>query len=155
MRDQISSSMKEALKAGDKLALSTTRLIAAALKDRDITARGNGVADGISDDEILSMLQTMIKQRRESITMFRDAGREEMAQDEEKEIAIIQGSLPEPLTDDEASKAIDAAIASTQASSVKDMGKVMAYLKQQHAGTMDFSKVSQMIKTVLLELSSD
>ena len=106
MRDKISSSMKDALKAGDKVALSTVRLIAAALKDRDITARGNGISEGISDDEILLMLQTMIKQRRESSVMYRDAGRNELAETEELEIKIIEEFLPEQLGEDEIKVAI-------------------------------------------------
>lgn len=153
MRDEISSYMKNALKAGDKVALSTTRLIVAALKDRDITARGNGVSEGISDDEILSMLQTMIKQRRESSTMYRDAGRMELADTEEKEIKIIQEFLPEQLGDDEIVTAIEVAISETGAGSVKDMGKVMAYLKQEYAGKMDFSKISAQVKIALMDLS--
>ena len=155
MRDEISRSMKDALKAGDKIALSTIRLIAAALKDRDITARGNGVSEGISDDEILSMLQTMIKQRRESSAMFRDAGREELAEKEEKEIKIIQEFLPEQLAEDEIVTAIQTGILQTSAVSVKDMGKVMAFLKQEYAGKMDFSKISAKVKTALMNLSED
>ena len=90
MRDEISNSMKDALKAGDKVALSTIRLIAAALKDRDITARGNGISEGISDNDILMMLQTMIKQRRESSVMYREGGRPELAETEEQEIKICR-----------------------------------------------------------------
>ena len=155
MRDEISRSMKDALKAGDKIALSTIRLIAAALKDRDITARGNGVSEGISDDEILSMLQTMIKQRRESSAMYRDAGRAELAETEEKEIKIIQEFLPEQLGEGEIITALETAISQTSAVSVKDMGKVMAYLKQEYTGKMDFSKISAQVKTVLMDLSKD
>jgi uncharacterized protein YqeY len=155
MRDEISSYMKNALKAGDKVALSTTRLIIAALKDRDITARGNGVSEGISDDDILSMLQTMIKQRRESSIMYRDAGRTELAETEEKEIKIIQEFLPEQLGDDQIITALETAISQTSAVSVKDMGKVMAYLKQEYTGKMDFSKISARVKTVLMDLSKD
>jgi len=155
MRDEISRSMKDALKAGDKIALSTIRLIAAALKDRDITARGNGVSEGISDDEILSMLQTMIKQRRESSAMYRDAGRPELAETEEKEIKIIQEFLPEQLGDDEIITALETAISQTSAVSVKDMGKVMTYLKQEYTGKMDFSKISAQVKIALMDLSKD
>jgi len=155
MRDEISRCMKEALKAGDKLALSTIRLIAAALKDRDITARGNGISEGITDDEILSMLQTMIKQRRESSAMYRNAGRSELAETEDKEIEIIQEFLPEQLGEDEIFAAIETAILQIRAVSVKDMGKVMAYLKQEYAGKMDFSKISVQVKTALMELSKD
>ena len=97
MRDEISTAMKEALKAKEQLALGTMRLISAALKDRDIAARSNGNAEGISDDEILGLLQTMIKQRNESAKMYRDGDRPELAETEEQEIAIIQQFLPQQL----------------------------------------------------------
>ena len=155
MRDKISSAMKDALKAGDKVALSTIRLIAAALKDRDITARGNGKSEGISDDEILLMLQTMIKQRRESSVMYRDAGRNELAETEELEIKIIEEFLPEQLGEDEIKVAIETAISRTNAISVKDMGKVMGYLKKEYTGTMDFSKISANVKGALICLSNN
>ena len=155
MRDKISSYMKDALKAGDKVALSTIRLIAAALKDRDITARGNGISEGISDDEILLMLQTMIKQRRESSVMYRDAGRNELAETEELEIKIIEEFLPEQLGEDEIKVAIETAISQTNAISVKDMGKVMGYLKKEYTGKMDFSKISAHVKGALICLSNN
>ena len=155
MRDKISSAMKDALKAGDKVALSTVRLIAAALKDRDITARGNGTSEGISDDEILLMLQTMIKQRRESSVMYRDAGRNELAETEELEIKIIEEFLPEQLGEDEIKVAIETAISQTNAISVKDMGKVMGYLKEEYTGKMDFSKISANVKGALICLSNN
>ena len=155
MRDKISSYMKDALKAGDKVALSTIRLIAAALKDRDSTARGNGISEGISDDEILLMLQTMIKQRRESSVMYRDAGRNELAETEELEIKIIEEFLPEQLGEDEIKVAIETAISRTNAISVKDMGKVMGYLKKEYTGKMDFSKISANVKGALICLSNN
>ena len=155
MRDEISNYMRDALKAGDKIALSTIRLIAAALKDRDITARGNGISEGISDDEILMMLQTMIKQRRESSKMFREAGRMELAETEEQEIKIIEQFLPEQLSKEAILTAIEKAISSTNAISVKDMGKVMGYLKREYMGKMDFSKISGQVKEKLMHLSDD
>ena len=155
MRDKISRSMKDALKAGDKVALSTIRLIAAALKDRDITARGNGISEGISDNEILLMLQTMIKQRRESSVMYRDAGRNELAETEELEIKIKEEFLPEQLGEDEIKVAIETAISQTNAISVKDMGKVMGYLKEEYTGKMDFSKISANVKGALICLSNN
>lgn len=155
MRDEISNYMRDALKAGDKIALSTIRLIAAALKDRDITARGNGISEGISDDEILMMLQTMIKQRRESSKMFREAGRMELAETEEQEIKIIEQFLPEQLNKEAILTAIEKAISSTNAISVKDMGKVMGYLKREYMGKMDFSKISGQVKEKLMHLSDD
>lgn len=150
MRDRIAQAMKQALKDKDQLALAAIRLISAALKDRDIAARGQDRHDGISDDEILSMLQTMIKQRQESARMYEDGGRPDLMETERAEIAIIQQFLPEPLSEAEIEAAIKAAVVSTQAASVKDMGKVMAHLKAEHAGQMDFSAVSQLVKSRLM-----
>jgi uncharacterized protein YqeY len=151
MRDRITDAMKQALKAKDQAALGTMRLIMAALKDRDIAARGNGNQDGISDDDILSMLQTMIKQRNESAKMYRDGDRMELAQAEEAEITIIQSFLPAQLDEVAMNAAIKATIADIGASSVKDMGQVMATLKNNFAGQMDFSAVSQMVKSILMD----
>jgi uncharacterized protein YqeY len=150
LREDVAAAMKDALKAKDQAALATVRLISAALKDRDIAARGNGNQDGIGDDEILSMMQTMIKQRNESAKMYRDGGRPELAEAEEAEIRIITGFLPAQLGDAEIDAAIAAAIAATGAGSIKDMGQVMAHLKSAHAGQMDFSTVSQKVKAALL-----
>lgn len=150
MRDTLAQAMKQALKDKNQVALATIRLITAALKDRDIAARGEDRHDGISDDEILSMLQTMIKQRQESARMYEDGGRPDLMETERAEIAIIQQFLPEPLSEAEIEAAIKAAVVSTQAASVKDMGKVMAHLKAEHAGQMDFSAVSQLVKSRLM-----
>ncbi|MGC6474417.1 MAG: GatB/YqeY domain-containing protein [Candidatus Puniceispirillaceae bacterium] len=150
MRERIAQAMKDALKSKDQATLSTIRLIVAALKDRDIAARSDNNHDGISDDEILSMLQTMIKQRNESAKMYEDGGRPELAEAEKAEIELIQQFLPEQLSHDDIEKAIADAIAQTSAASIKDMGKVMAHLKEQYAGQMDFSAASQMVKTALM-----
>ena len=150
MRENIAAAMKQALKDKDQAALGTMRLIMAALKDRDIAARGNDKPDGISDDDILGLLQTMIKQRNESAKMYNDGGRAELAAAEEAEIAIIKGFLPAQLSDDEMKSAIAAAIEETCAKSVKDMGQVMGFLKSNYAGQMDFSAASQAVKTVLM-----
>jgi len=150
MRETIQSSLKAALKAGQAKELSTFRLITAALKDRDIAARSKGNNDGISDDEILSMLQTMIKQRQESSKMYRDGGREELAQSEDEEIAIIRTFLPAQMDDAAIADAITAAIAESGAESIKDMGKVMGVLKTKYAGQMDFGAASGQIKARLL-----
>ena len=150
MRENISNALKEALRAKDRVALSTMRLIAAALKDRDIAARGNENTDGISDDEILAMLQTMIKQRTESAKMYRDGERPELAASEEAEIEIIKNFLPTQLGADEMKQAIATAIAKTGAGSIRDMGQVMGYLKAHHAGQMDFSSASQDVKAALM-----
>ena len=150
MRDTIQSSLKTALKAGQAKEVSTLRLIAAALKDKDIAARSKGNTDGISDDEILSMLQTMIKQRQESAKMYREGGREELAQSEDDEIDIIKTFLPEQMDDAAVADAISAAIGATGAESIKDMGKVMGHLKENFAGQMDFGAASGVIKARLL-----
>ena len=150
MRERIAQAMKDALKSKDQATLSTFRLIVAALKDRDIAARSDNNHDGISDDEILSMLQTMIKQRNESAKMYEDGGRPELAEAEKAEIVLIQKFLPEQLSHDDIENAITEAIAQTNAASIKDMGKVMAHLKEQHAGQMDFSAASQMVKAALM-----
>ena len=150
MRERIAQAMKDALKSKDQATLSTIRLIVAALKDRDIAARSDNNHDGISDDEILSMLQTMIKQRNESAKMYEDGGRPELADAEKAEIVLIQQFLPEQLSKDDIEKAITEAIAQSKAASIKDMGKVMAHLKEQHAGQMDFSAASQMVKAALM-----
>ena len=150
MRAQIAAAMKQALKDKDQIALGTMRLILAALKDRDIAARGNGNPDGISDDEIFGLLQTMIKQRNRSAKMYRDGDRPALADAEEAEIAIIKGFLPTQLNDEEMQAAIDSAIDQADASSVKDMGQVMGFLKSNYAGQMDFSVASQAVKAALL-----
>ena len=150
MRERIAQAMKDALKTKDQVALSTIRLISAALKDRDIAARSDNNHDGISDDEILSMLQTMIKQRNESAKMYEDGGRPELAAAEQAEIELIKQFLPEQLSHDDIENAIKNAVAETGAASIKDMGKVMAHLKEHYAGQMDFSAASQMVKSALM-----
>lgn len=151
MRDAISNAQKEALKAKDKTALSTIRLITAALKDRDIAARTKGSGDGISDDEILSMLQTMIKQRAESVKLYNQGNRPELAAAENEEIRVIQQFLPQQLSAEELEDAIAQAITSSGAESVKDMGKVMAVLKADYAGQIDFGVASGKIKNTLMQ----
>ena len=121
-RSEITTAMKEAMKNKDQIALSTIRLINAALKDRDIAARGQGKADGVEDSEILSMLQSMIKQRQESAKTYCDAGREELAEREEAEIDVIKAFLPKQLGDDELQEVIQGIIEETGASDIKDMG---------------------------------
>ncbi|MEE8351790.1 MAG: GatB/YqeY domain-containing protein [Rhodospirillales bacterium] len=146
LRPRIIDALKTAMKSRNKAQVSTLRLIMAALKDRDIAARSNGNPDGVSDDEVLSMLQSMIKQRRESIKLYEQGGRMELAQQEAGEIAIIENFLPQQMSEDKIAAAIDDAIAAIEATSLKDMGKVMGALKADHAGTMDFSKASTIVK---------
>ena len=150
MRENITTAMKRALKQKDQAALGTMRLIMAALKDRDIAARGNGNPDGISDDDILALLQTMIKQRSESAKMYRDGDRPELADAEEAEIAIIKCFLPKQLNDYEMQAAVATAVDQIGATSVKDMGQVMGFLKSSYAGQMDFSAASQLVKAALM-----
>ncbi|WP_296570426.1 GatB/YqeY domain-containing protein [Phreatobacter sp.] len=148
LRDRFMSDLKEAMKAGEKPRLGTIRLIQAALKDKDIEARGAGKGP-IPDDEILQLLQKMVKQRQESAKMYGDGGRPELADQENAEIAIISVYLPQQMDEAESRAAIAAVIAETGAAGVKDMGKVMAALKARHAGQMDFGKASPLVKQLL------
>lgn len=149
LRPQLNEKLKTAMLAKDARMVSTIRLILAALKDRDIAARTRGVMDGISDDEILSMLQSMIKQRRESISLYEQGGRLELAQQEQDEISIIETFLPQQMSEVETLEAVRAAITEIGAGGIKDMGKVMAALKERFAGRMDFTKASAATKKEL------
>ena len=149
LREKFKEDLKLAMKARNERATSTLRLVQAALKDRDIAARGRGKMDGIDEAEILSMLQTMIKQRRESIQHFEQGGRLELAQQEQEEIAIIEGFLPKQMSEAEAEKAIKELIAETGAASIKDMGRTMAALRERYAGRMDFGKAGAVVKQAL------
>jgi hypothetical protein len=148
LRETISTGLKDALKSQDKRRVATLRLVLAALKDRDIEARGLG-KEPLSTDEILGLLQKMIKQRQESLGIYSANGREDLATQEREEIEIISGYLPKQMTEDEAKAAIAAIVAETGAASIKDMGKVMAVLKERHAGKMDFAKASGLVKAAL------
>jgi uncharacterized protein YqeY len=136
--------------AKDEISVSTIRLILAAMQDRDIAARSKGNWDGIGEDEVLSMLQSMIKQRRESIKMYEVGKRFDLVEREAAEIRIIETFLPVQLSEDEVRAAIDACIAETGALGVKDMGKVMAEMKARYAGQIDFSKASALVKDRLI-----
>ncbi len=149
LRQQLNDTLKSAMRAKEERKVSTIRLINAALKDRDIQARGKGNNDGISEEEILGLLQSMVKQRRESITAYEKGGRADLAQQEAEEIAIIEAFLPAQMSGDECTAAIDAAIKASEATGIKDMGKVMAYLKANYAGRMDFAKMSGAVKAKL------
>jgi uncharacterized protein YqeY len=148
LRDDINSALKEAMKAGDARRVSTLRLVNAALKNADIEARGQGKAP-LGDDDMLSLLQKMIKQRHESVELYDQGGRAELARQEREEIAIISAYLPKPMSEDEIKAAIAAAIKDTGAAGMKDMGKVIGALKGKFAGRMDFAKASGMVKTML------
>ena len=148
MRDKINQALKSAMKDQDKKKIGTLRLINAAIKDRDIAARGKG-QDGVSDDEVLEILARMIKQRRDSITAFKEGGRPDLAKNEQAEIDIVAEFLPKQLEEDEIQKICTALVREFEASGLKDMGRVMNELKRRYAGQMDFGKASRCVKEML------
>ncbi|HSI40536.1 MAG TPA: GatB/YqeY domain-containing protein [Xanthobacteraceae bacterium] len=148
LRDIINASLKDALKAQEKVRLSTLRLINAAIKDRDIDARGHG-REPISDDEVLGLLAKMIKQREESGRIYEEAGRADLAAQEREELAVIQGFLPKQMSEAEAEAAVAEVVAEIGAHGLKDMGRTMAALKARYAGVMDFGKASGTVKARL------
>lgn len=149
LRARLNDALKTAMKAKDQRATSTLRLILAALKDRDIAARGRGQTEGLGDEEIVDMMQKMIRQRRDSIALYEQGGRADLAQQEREEIEVIQGFLPQQMDPAESRAAVDQAIADVGAAGIKDMGRVMACLKERYAGRMDFAKVGAMVKEKL------
>lgn len=148
LRDKFSEALKDAMRAKDQRRVGTLRLVLAALKDKDIEARGLG-REASSDDEIMGLLQKMIKQRNDSIEAFDKAGRADLVAQESEEKAIIEAYLPQQMSADDVRAAVKAAVAATGAASVKDMGKVMAELKAKFAGKMDFSKANVVVKEML------
>jgi uncharacterized protein YqeY len=148
LRARLTTEMKEAMKAGDKAKLATVRMIQAALKDKDIEARGLG-KEPASEEEILALLQKMIKQRNESAAVYDQGGRPELAENERNEVAIIAGFLPQQMDEAETRAAIEKAVEETGAAGPKDMGKVIAALKCAYAGRMDFAKASGLVKETL------
>ena len=149
LRDEIKLKLNEYLKNKDKKSVSTLRLVLAAVKDRDIAARSNGNNSGISDDEVKLLLQTMIKQRKESADIYEKAGRLELLESEKKEIEIISDFLPKQMTNTEISEAIDKIIKETDARSIKDMGNLMNILKNDYAGRCDFSLAAKIVREKL------
>jgi hypothetical protein len=149
MRDRLKEVLTAAMKAGDKRRVGTVRLILAAIKDRDIANRSDGRADIVSDEDILAILQKMVKQRRESTVLYQEGGRLELAAQEEEEIAIIQEFLPQQIGADELQAAVAAVVTETGAASLKDMGGVMAVLKERFAGRMDFAQAAGQVKSLL------
>lgn len=149
MRERIMSAMKMAMKDKDTLRVSTLRLVNAAIKEREITLRGDEDAGDIDNDEVLQILSKMVKQRDDSVKAYEDAGREDLAARERAEIKVIREFLPKPLTEDEMAKAVETAIKETGASSIKDMGKVMGALKAQYTGRMDFGVAGASVKAAL------
>jgi uncharacterized protein len=146
IRERFSGDLKEAIKSKDAQRVSTLRLICAAVKDRDIAARTEDNADGVSDADILAILVKMIKQRQESARTYEEAGRLDLAEQEREEVGIIRDYLPRQMSDTEVEKAVAAAIEDTGACSIRDMGKVMATLKARHTGKMDFALAGAAIK---------
>jgi hypothetical protein len=149
LRDTFNTALKEAMKAGDRKRTGTLRLVLAALKDRDIANRTEASREGISDDEILSLLAKLIKQREDSIALYEKGGRPELAAAERDEIAVIREFMPQQMDEAEAKAAIASVIAEMGAATMKDMGKVMAALKERFAGKMDFAKASAAVKELL------
>jgi uncharacterized protein len=148
LRESINDAMKNAMKSQEKLKLSTLRLVNAAIKNADIEARTVGKGP-LADDDLLGLLQKMIKQRQESVELYDKGGRKELADQERGEIEIIKGFLPQQMSEAEAKAAIAAVIKETGAVGMRDMGKVMAALKERHAGKMDFGKASGLVKSLL------
>jgi uncharacterized protein YqeY len=146
LRDKINASLKDAMKAKEADRLSTLRLINAAIKDRDIAARGEGEEGLVSDEVVLAILAKMVKQRQESARAYDEAGRIELAEKERAEVAVIEEFLPRPLSELETEAAVDEAIAAAEATSIRDMGRVMAALKSRYAGRMDFGRVGPLVR---------
>ncbi len=148
IRDDIKAALVTAMKSGDKARTATIRLIQSSLKNREIELRG-AAAPADDDVTVTEVLQKMIKQRRESVALYEQGGRQELADSEKAEIAVIEGFLPRQMSEDEAKAAIEAIVAETGASSLKDMGRVMAAVKGRHAGQLDMSKASGLVKARL------
>ena len=148
LRDDIDAALKEAMKARNERAVSTLRMVNSTLKNADIEARGAG-KPALGDAEVIAALQKMVKQRQESVELYKKGGRADLVKQEEEEIAIISAYLPQQMSEAEMTAAIDAAIAETGAASMKDMGKVIGILRGKYAGQMDMGKASGMVKAKL------
>lgn len=150
LRDQINADLKDAMKAGDKRKLATIRLMNSAIKDKDISARTEGHdSEKVADAVVMDVFAKMVKQRQDSIAAFDAGGRAELAQAEREEMAIIQSYMPKQMGDDEAKAAIAGVVAAVGATSVKDMGKVMAELKAKYSGQIDMGKAGGVVKALL------
>ena len=150
LRTRLNDALKDAMRAKEALATSTLRLILAALKDRDIAERSKGNGEGVGDEAILEMLQKMVRQRHDSIEMYIKGGREELAKREADEIEVIERFLPKQMDEMDMRAAVEGVISELQASSVKDMGRVMSTLKERFPGRMDFGKASGIVKDALV-----
>lgn len=149
LRERLATDLKDAMKSRDAARTSTLRLINAAIHDRDIARRGEGLAEGVEDAEILAILGKMVKQRQESARIYEEGARLELAEKELSEIKVIETFLPRQLSAEEVSQAIDAAVTSLGASSIRDMGRVMAELKARYTGQMDFAAAGPAVKARL------
>ena len=149
VREKILADLKESMKAKDQARVSTLRLIQAAIKDRDIAARAEDRCEGCEDSEILAILQKLLKQRLESAETYENAGRLDLAEQENLEADIVREYLPKPMDEDEIASAVRGVVDELDASGLKDMGKCMGALKQKYTGRMDFSKAGQEVKTLL------
>lgn len=149
LRQQFNEALKAAMLSKDSRTVSCLRMILAALKDKDIATRPKGLADGIGEDEILALLQTMVKQRRESMALYLQGGRQDLVDQEQGEITIIEKFLPAQLDEAEAAAIVAQLVTELGASSIKDMGRVMAALKERYTGRMDFAKAGALVKAAL------
>jgi uncharacterized protein YqeY len=149
LREKLNDAMKQAMKDKDKRRLATVRLILAAIKDRDISKRTEAGDQGVDDGDIIEILSKMVKQRKESVKAYEEGGRLELAEQEKEEMEIISEFLPRQMSDDEIQVAVREAIGETGASGLKDIGKIMALLKEKYAGQMDFAKASASAKNIL------
>lgn len=149
LREAFADRLKTAMKARDQRTLSAVRLILAALKERDVAARGEGRPEGLDDPDIARLLQAMVKQRRESIALYEAGGRADLAERESDEIAVIKSFLPRQMSEDEIAAAAKAAIAATGAAGIRDMGRVMAALRERHAGVIDLGRAGAIVRQLL------
>ena len=148
LREQFTDQLKASMKAGDTARTSTLRMIMAKLKDADIAARPKGV-DGIPDEDVMAVLRSMVKSRRESVELYRQGNRVDLAGKEEAEIAVIEGFLPRQMDEAAMRQAVGDVISETGATGIKDMGKVMAALRAKHAATLDMAMAGPMVKSML------
>ncbi len=151
MREQLSNALKEAMRSKDQMRLATLRLISAAIKDRDIQGRSETDDGGVGEAEILELLATMVKQREESIKLYEEGGRLDLAERERAELAIIREFMPAPMSDAEIDAAVAAALEKLDAKGIRDMGRVMAELKGAYAGRMDFAVAGAKVKAALAD----
>lgn len=149
LREELNNALKLAMKSQDKSSIGTIRLVLASIKDQDIAARGDGNLDGISDSQILALLQTMVKQRNESARLYEDGGRNDLAEQEKKEIQIIRRFTPRQLADLEVESLVREIIKEVNLQGLKDMGIIMGLLKERYPGQIDLSKAGSVVRNIL------